>query len=69
MKRHVILKYGSGNILIADIMKFFHVDGPVMQFDTESQKGRYYFYPNCDISYIQTYDISHSYQLTVSSLS
>ena len=36
MKRHVILKYGSGNILIADIMKFFHVDGPVMQFDTES---------------------------------
>lgn len=36
MKRHVILKYGSGNILKADIMKFFHGDGPVMQFDTES---------------------------------
>ena len=36
MKRHVILKYGSGDILIADIIKFFHGDGPVMQFDTKS---------------------------------
>ena len=36
MKRHVILKYGSGDIPIADIMKFFHGDRPVMQFDNKN---------------------------------
>ena len=57
------------DIPIADVIRFFHGDGPAMQFEAGNEKGDHYFCPNCDISYIQTDDINHCYQLPITTLS
>ena len=57
------------DIPIADVIRFFHGDGPAMQFEAGDEKVDHYFCPNCDISYIQTDDINHCYQLPITTLS
>lgn len=63
------IRLHAGDIPVADIMRFFHADGPVMRFEAGNQKGGHYFCPNCDINFIQTEDISHCYQLPTTTLS
>lgn len=50
-------------------MKFFCGDGLAMQFEAVNQTGGRYFFLNCGISYIQTDNISHCYQLSLAILS
>ena len=50
------------------MIRFFHGDGPAIQFEAGNQKGGHYFCPNCDINYIQTDDINHCYQLPITTL-
>ena len=59
----------DGDILIADVMRFFHGDGPTIQFEAGNQKGGHYFCPNSDVNYIQTDDINQCYQLPITALS
>ena len=56
------------NIVLNDVMRFFHGDGPAVALEAGNQKGGYYFCPYCDVHLCQTDDISHCYQQKTMSL-
>ena len=39
----------NDEIEVKDIMRFFHGDGPAVQFESGNQKGGHYFCPNCAV--------------------
>ena len=55
-------------IVLNDIMRYFHGDGPATQLEAGNKKGGHYFCPSCDIHICQTDDIACSYQHKTKSL-
>ena len=55
-------------IILNDIMRFFHGDGPATQLEAGNKKGGHYFCPSCDIHSCQTDDIACCYQHKIKSL-
>ena len=49
------------NIIINDVMRMFHGDGPASTMEAGNQKGGHYFCPSCEIHICQTDDISCSF--------
>ena len=56
------------NIVLRDIMRFFHGDGPSAALEAGNQKGGYYFCPSCDVHLCQTDNIAYCYQQKTRSL-
>ena len=56
------------NIVLRDIMRFFHGDGPAAALEAGNQKGGYYFCPSCDVHLCQTDNIAYCYQQKTRSL-
>ena len=66
------LKHGlevCDGVVLNDVMRFFHGDGPAAALEAGHQKGGYYFCPNCTIHSCQTDDITCTYQKSILSYS
>lgn len=50
-------------VLVNDIMRVFHGDGPAAQLEAGQQKGGHYFCPTCGIHASRCNDIAHAYYL------
>ena len=55
-------------IVLSDIMRFFHGDGPAVALEAGHQKGGHYFCPSCNIHACQTDDIACCYQQKIGTI-